>query len=181
MNCYQQVINHMEIRSLWWNKIGFLSICGCVNTSIWMHYLDANKTHGEKAKWNYTRMLCAVLNKSWKWHSTKQLYGHLLPISKVRWTRHGALLKKQGWTHKLLQWTPTHGHASVGWPARTYINSMQTLLGVMDNKDEWREGVREICAVTMTWWYWNENTLGGGGLQFSFLSVYLSWKNLTTN
>ena len=30
------------------------------------NYIDANKTHWEKAKMNYTRMLRAVLNKSWK-------------------------------------------------------------------------------------------------------------------
>ena len=40
---------------------------------------------------NYTRMLRAILNKSWRQHPTKhQLYGHLPPIMKaiqVRWTR----------------------------------------------------------------------------------------------
>ena len=41
---------------------------------------------------NYTRMLRAILNKSWRQHPTKhQLYGHLPPITKtiqVRQTRH---------------------------------------------------------------------------------------------
>ena len=41
---------------------------------------------------NYTRMLQAILNKSWRQHPTRhQLYGHLPPITKtiqVRWTRH---------------------------------------------------------------------------------------------
>ena len=41
---------------------------------------------------NYTRMLRAILNKSWWQHPTRhQLYGHLPPITKtipVRWTRH---------------------------------------------------------------------------------------------
>ena len=41
---------------------------------------------------NYTRMLRAILNKSWRQHPTKhQLYGHLPPITKtikVRRTRH---------------------------------------------------------------------------------------------
>ena len=33
---------------------------------------------------NYTRMLRAVLNKSWRQHPTKQqLYGHLSPITKI--------------------------------------------------------------------------------------------------
>ena len=52
----------------------------------------------EKLDGNYTRMLRAILSKSWRQHSTKQqLYGHLLPIMKtiqVRWTRHAELLKK---------------------------------------------------------------------------------------
>ena len=46
----------------------------------------------KKIDGNYTRMLRAILNKSWRQHPTKQkLYGHLLPITKtiqVRRTRH---------------------------------------------------------------------------------------------
>ena len=46
----------------------------------------------KKLDGNYTRMLRAILNKSWRQHPTKhQLYGHLPPIAKtiqVRRTRH---------------------------------------------------------------------------------------------
>ena len=46
----------------------------------------------KKIDGNYTRMLRAILNKSWRQHPTKhQLYGHLPPITKiiqVRRTRH---------------------------------------------------------------------------------------------
>ena len=46
----------------------------------------------KKLDGNYTRMLCAILNKSWQQHPTRhQLYGHLPPITKtiqVRRTRH---------------------------------------------------------------------------------------------
>ena len=46
----------------------------------------------KKLDGNYTRMLLAILNKSWRQHPTKQqLYGHLPPIIKtiqVRRTRH---------------------------------------------------------------------------------------------
>ena len=31
--------------------MGFLSSCGCVNTTVWMHHMDANKTYEEKARW----------------------------------------------------------------------------------------------------------------------------------
>ena len=46
----------------------------------------------KKLDGNYTRMLRAILNKSWRQHPTRhQLYGHLPPITKtiqVRRTRH---------------------------------------------------------------------------------------------
>ena len=46
----------------------------------------------KKLDGNYTRMLRAILNKSWGQHPSKQqLYGHLPPITKtiqIRWNRH---------------------------------------------------------------------------------------------
>ena len=46
----------------------------------------------KKLDGNYTRMLSAILNKSWRQHPTRhQLYGHLPPITQtiqVRRTRH---------------------------------------------------------------------------------------------
>ena len=84
----------------------------------------------KKLNENYTRMLHAVFNKSWKQHSTKQqLYSHLLLISQtiqLKWTRHAV----HGWTSKnklirdILLWTPTHGHANVGWQAKIYIHHL---------------------------------------------------------
>ena len=56
----------------------------------------------KKLDGNYSRMLRAILNKSWRQHSTRhQLYGYLPPITKtiqVRRTR--TLLEKQGRAHK---------------------------------------------------------------------------------
>ena len=46
----------------------------------------------KKLDGNYTRMLRAILNESWRQYPTRyQLYGHLPPITKtiqVKWTRH---------------------------------------------------------------------------------------------
>ena len=76
---------------------------------------------------NYTRMLRAVLNKSWRQHPTRlQLYGHLPPITKtiqVRRTRHPGHCwrSKDELISDVLLWTPTYGCAKVGRPARTYI------------------------------------------------------------
>ena len=66
----------------------------------------------KKLDGNYTRMLRAILNKSWRQHPTRhQLYGHLPPITKtiqVRRTRHA----RHCWRSKdelisdVLLWTP---------------------------------------------------------------------------
>ena len=53
---------------------------------------------------------------------------------------------------------PTHGRASVSQPAKTYLRrlcadtecSSEDLPGVIDDRDGWKERVREICAVNMT-------------------------------
>ena len=114
------------------------------------------------------RMLRAILKKSWKQHPVKQqLYGHLPPISKaieIRWTRHegNCWESKDKLIRDILLWTPSHGRASDGWPATTYLQHLctemgcyqQDLLEAMDNRDEWRERVRKISAVIVTWWWW---------------------------
>ena len=76
---------------------------------------------------NYTRMLRAILNKSWQQHPTRhQLYGHLPPITRtiqIRRTRHAGHCWRSRDEHisDVFLWTPTYGWAKAGWPARTYI------------------------------------------------------------
>ena len=41
----------MEIRPNRWNETQFLPGSGHIDTAIWMHYMDANKTTGEEARW----------------------------------------------------------------------------------------------------------------------------------
>ena len=62
----------------------------------------------------------------------------------------------------ILLWTPSHGWAKAGRPARTYIqqlcaNTGYSLEGAMDNKGRWQERVRKIHAGSMTWWRWHIN------------------------
>ena len=79
---------------------------------------------------NYTRMLRAILNKSWRQHPTKhQLYSHLPPMTKtikVRWTRPAGHCRRSRdeliWD--VLLWIPTYGRAKAGRPARTYIQQL---------------------------------------------------------
>ena len=81
----------------------------------------------KKLKGNYTRMLRAILNKSWRQHSTKQqLYSRLPPITKtikVRRTRHvgHCWRSKDELISDVLWWTPSQRRAKAGRPARTYI------------------------------------------------------------
>ena len=84
----------------------------------------------KKIDGNYARIMQAILNKSWRQHSTKQqLYGHLPPITKtihIRRTRHVGHCwrsKDEPISDVLLQ-TPSHGQAKVGWPARTYLQQL---------------------------------------------------------
>ena len=76
----------------------------------------------KKVDGNYTRMLRAILNKSWRIHPTKQqLYGYLPPITKtikVRRTREAGMsswvLEKRGRAHK---WCSPMDPLT--WPSKT--------------------------------------------------------------
>ena len=69
----------------------------------------------KKLDGNYTRMLRATSNKSWRQHPTKhQLYGHLPSITKtiqVRRTRHAGHCwrSKDELISDVLLWTPAYG------------------------------------------------------------------------
>ena len=118
----------------------------------------------KKLDGNYTRMLRAILNKSWQQHPTRrQLYGHLPPITKTiqaRRTRHAG----HGWRSKdeivsdVLLWTPAYGQSKAGRPARTYIQQLcddtgcnpEDLPEAMNDRETWRERVRDIRASCAT-------------------------------
>ena len=116
---------------------------------------------------NYTRMLRAILNKSRRKHPTKhQLYGHLPPITKtiqVRRTRHAGHCwrSREELISDVLLWAPTNGRAKAGRPARTYIQQLcedtgcspEDLPEAMNDREKWRERVRDIRACGTTWWW----------------------------
>ena len=118
---------------------------------------------------NYTRMLRAILNRSWRQHPTKQQpNGHLPPIMKtiqIRWTKHAGghcWRSRDKLISDVLLWTPSHGQAKAGRPARTYILQLWEDTGyspedrpeAMYNREKWRERVSDICAIGTTWWWW---------------------------
>ena len=119
----------------------------------------------KKIDGDYTRMLRAILNKSWQQHPTRHpLYSHLPPVTKtiqVRRTRHAG----HCWRNKdELLWNPAYGQAKAGRPARTYIQQLcedrgcspEDLPEAMNDREKWRERVRDIRACGTTWWCWFE-------------------------
>ena len=107
----------------------------------------------KKLDGNYTRMLRAILIKSWRQHPT----GHHL-------TRHAGHCwrNKDELVSDVLLWTPTYGQAKAGRPARTYIKQLcedtgcnpEDLPEAMNDREKWRERVRNIRAGGTTWWWW---------------------------
>ena len=114
----------------------------------------------KKLDGNYTIMLRAILNKSWRQHPTRhQLYCQLPPITKtiqVRRTRHAGYCWRS--KDKLI----SDVKAKVGRPARTYIQQLcedtgcnpEDLPKVMNDREKWWERVRDIRAGSTTWWWW---------------------------
>ena len=102
---------------------------------------------------NYTRIVRAILNRSWKQYPTKQqLYGHLPPITKsiqIRWTRHAGHCwrSRDELIRDVLLWTPSHGQTKAGQPAQTYIQQLcedtgcspEDLLEAMNDRERWQE------------------------------------------
>ena len=112
----------------------------------------------KKLDGNYTRMLRVILNKSCRQHPTRhQLYGHLPSITKTIQVRH-CWRSRDELIRDVLLWTPTHGRAKAGRPARTYIQQLcedteccpEDLPRAMNDREEWRERVRDIRATSAT-------------------------------
>ena len=122
----------------------------------------------KKLDGNYTRMLRAILNRSWQQHPTRrQLYGHLPPITKTiqaRRTRHAGHCwrSKDEIVSDVLLWTPAYGQSKAGRPARTFIQQLcddtgcnpEDLPKAMNNRETWRERIRDIRASHTSWWWW---------------------------
>ena len=89
----------------------------------------------KKLDGNYSRMLREILKNSWRQHPTKQqLYGHQPRITKtikIRRTRHAGHCwrSRDELISNILSWTPSHGRAKAGRPARTYIQQVCVDMG----------------------------------------------------
>ena len=107
-------------RSFFQAAVVLILLYGCTTWTL-------TKQLEKKLDGNYTRMLRAILNKSWRQHPTRhQLYCHQPPITKtiqVRRTRdtgHIWWRSRDELISDVILWTPTYGRAKAGRPARTY-------------------------------------------------------------
>ena len=95
-------------RSSFQAVITSILLCGCTTWTL-------TKRMEKKLDGNYTRMLRAILNKSWRQHPTKrQLYGHILPTTKtikVRRSRHAGhcWICRDELIRDVHQWTSSYG------------------------------------------------------------------------
>ena len=148
-------------RSFFQAVVVSILLYGCTT---WM----LTKRPEKKLDGNYTRMLRAILNKSWWQHPTRhQLFGHLPPITKtiqVRRTRHAGHCwrSRDKLISDVLLWIPTNGRAKAGRRARTYIQQLcedtgcspEDLPEAMNDREKWWERLRNIHAGGTTWWWW---------------------------
>ena len=148
-------------RSFFQAAVVSIQLYGCTTWTL-------TKRLKKKLDGNYTRMLRATLNKSWRQHPTRhQIYAHLPPITKtiqVRRTRHAGHCwrSRDKLISDVLLWTPAYGQTKAGRPARTYIQQLcedrgccsEDLPEAMNDWEKWCERVRDIRASGTTWWWW---------------------------
>ena len=157
----QMMLTDKMKRSFFQAAIVSIPLHGCTTWTL-------TKRMEKKLDGNYTRMLWAILNKSWTQHPTKQqLYGHLPPITKtikIRQTRHARHYwgSRDELVSDVFLWTPAYGRAMAGWPVRTYMQQLCAdtecspgdLPKAMDDREVWQERVRNIRADSVRWWWW---------------------------
>ena len=134
-------------RSFFQAAVSSILLYGCTTWTL-------TKRLEKKLDGNYTRMLWAILNKSWRQHPTRhQIYGHLPPITKtiqVRRTRHAGHggRSRDELISDVLLWTHTYGRAKAGRLAWTTYSSYV-----------W---IRD--AALRTWWTIGRNGERGSGI-----------------
>ena len=102
----------------------------------------------KKLDGNYTRMLRAILNRSWRQHPTRyQLYGHLPPITKtiqVRRTRHaGHCWRSRNELIRDVLLCPPHTHMAVQMQDDQHEHTFSSYVRI-------RDAVQKTCLRRWT-------------------------------
>ena len=111
--------------------------------------------------WNFFRFLFAKSSVIF-WFKTVKIW-------QIRHARHCGRSRDE-LINDVLLWTPSHGRAKAGRPARTYVQKLCADLGcspedppeVMDDREGWRERARGIRADCVTWRWWKAEFSGSG-------------------
>ena len=118
-----------------------------------------NKRREKKLDGNYTRMLWAIMNRSWSHPPHKApAVRPLITITKtiqIRQTIHAG----HYCISNVFPWSPSHGRAKTGRTARTYIQQLckdtgcspEDLPEAMNDRERWGERVRDD-GMTRRWW-----------------------------
>ena len=142
-------------------------------------------------------MLEAILNKSWQQHPHKAptirppaSHHENYPTRRTRHVGH-CWRSKDELISDILLWTPTYGQAEAGRPARTYILQLcedtgcspEDLSEAMNDREKWRERVRDIRASGTRWWLlpgplWTEAVVPIGVLSMGKTNLFKNYSYL---
>ena len=142
----------------------FFPSSGYVHTTTWRHHIDTDKAYRKRARRQFQKnvasyneqILEAISHKAAAvWTST--YHPKTIQIRRIRHAGHCWRSKDELMSDVLLL-TISHRRASVGRPARTYLQllstgtgcSLEDLLEAMYDRGEWRERVKEISACGIT-------------------------------
>ena len=129
-----------------------------------MHHVDADRTYREKTWRQLHKNAASNIEQALETapYKTATVQPPVTKTIKIRRTRHAG----HCWRSRvelisdILQWTPSQGRAKAGRPVRTYIQQLwadtgcspEELPKAMDDREGWRERVRNIRADSVTWW-----------------------------
>ena len=140
-------------RSFFQAAVTLILLYGCTTWTL-------TKRLEKKLDGNYTRMLRAILNKSWQQHPTRhQLHGHLPPITKtiqVRRTRHAGHCWRS--RDELIRDIYSYGppHMAVQKPDDQHEHTFSSYVRIRD----------VVLKTYLEWW-----TIGRSGERGSGISV----------
>ena len=140
-------------RSFFQAAVASILLYGCTTWTL-------TKRLEKKQDGNYTRMLRAILNKSWRQYPTRHYLPPITITIQVKRTRHAGHCwrSRDELISDVLLWTHTYGRAKSGRPARTYIQQLcedtgccpEDLPEAMNDREKCRERVRDIRATSTT-------------------------------
>ena len=117
---------------------------------------------------SFSPVCCIPLSYSLQFHLFLRfiysIFLSFISFYRVRQTRHAGHCwrSRDKLISDVLLWTPTYGPAKAGRPAWTYIQQLcedtgcspEDLPEAMNDREKWRERVRDIRASSTTWWWW---------------------------